>query len=314
MIKDKNTNFDIIVCPVCRNRVNFNVLYIYCVNEDCPHSSFPFRKIDGRPVLVDFSRSIIDQEHMFRDQAVSIVPRLPSKGFSFRRSIRKLFRTNNKAASWAADRMIEHLAPKGRLLIIGAGEIGNGMDALYADSKIDLWGLDIYASETVDVIGDAHQLPFSNESFDAVWIQAVLEHVLDPQQVVNEIWRVLKGSGRVFSSTPFMQQVHEGAFDFYRPTLSGHRWWFRRFEETRSGVAIGSGTALVWSIRYFLAAITGNLLMGKILSAPLSLLSIFDRIGSRHADGASVTYFFGTKADTELTVSEIVSFYENNRN
>jgi len=57
--------------------------------------------------------------------------------------------------------------------------------------------------------------------FDAVWIQAVLEHVLDPVRVVAEIHRVLRPGGLVYSEIPFMQEVHEGAYDFTRFRLSG---------------------------------------------------------------------------------------------
>ncbi len=42
---------------------------------------------------------------------------------------------------------------------------------------------------------------------------AVLEHVVEPQVAVGEISRVLKYDGKVFSSIPFMQQVHMGCYD-----------------------------------------------------------------------------------------------------
>lgn len=43
--------------------------------------------------------------------------------------------------------------------------------------------------------GDAHDLPFTEGSFDAVYCRYVLEHVADPQQVVREMHRVLKPGG-----------------------------------------------------------------------------------------------------------------------
>ncbi len=80
---------------------------------------------------------------------------------------------------------------------------------------------DIYYSANVQFIADAHSILLRDASVDAVVIQAVLEHVLDPQQVVDEIWRVLKPSGLVYAETPFLQHVHEGAYDFTRFTESG---------------------------------------------------------------------------------------------
>lgn len=45
------------------------------------------------------------------------------------------------------------------------------------------------------VHADAHNLPFFNESFDLVLCTEVLEHVLDPKGVLEEIRRVLKKQG-----------------------------------------------------------------------------------------------------------------------
>ena len=64
-------------------------------------------------------------------------------------------------------------------------------------------------------------MPF--KEIDLVIIQAVLEHVMYPNKVVSEIYRVLKNDGLIYSETPFMQQVHEGPYDFSRFTESGHR-------------------------------------------------------------------------------------------
>ena len=90
-------------------------------------------------------------------------------------------------------------------------------------------------------IADAHNIPIVNEYFDCVIIQAVLEHVLRPNQVVNEIFRVLKANGIVYSETPFLQQVHEGPYDFTRFTESGHRYLFKNFELIKSGASDGAG-------------------------------------------------------------------------
>src|SRR6202012_1790690 len=100
-----------------------------------------------------------------------------------------------------------------------------------------------------------HRLLLADQSVDGVWIQAVLEHVLDPQQVVAEIHRVLRPSGLVYAETPFMQQVHEGPYDFTRFTQSGHRWLFRHFEQIDAGAVTGAGTAAIWSLRYLIRAL-----------------------------------------------------------
>ena len=55
--------------------------------------------------------------------------------------------------------------------------------------------------------------PFPDSSFNIVIIQAVLEHVLNPQKVVKEINRVLKNKGIIYSETPFYSQFMK-ALDF----------------------------------------------------------------------------------------------------
>lgn len=45
------------------------------------------------------------------------------------------------------------------------------------------------------IYGDAHALPFNNNSFDLVVCAEVLEHVLKPEQVLDEIKRVLRKDG-----------------------------------------------------------------------------------------------------------------------
>ena len=49
---------------------------------------------------------------------------------------------------------------------------------------------------------DAQQLPFSDASFDAAWVRAVLIHTPSPGIAVSEIARVLKVGGRVALSEP----------------------------------------------------------------------------------------------------------------
>ena len=44
-------------------------------------------------------------------------------------------------------------------------------------------------------VGDAHSLKFSKNTFDAVFMMEVLEHVADPKLVLKEVRRILKKGG-----------------------------------------------------------------------------------------------------------------------
>jgi SAM-dependent methyltransferase len=199
-----------------------------------------------------------------------------------------------------------------RILVIGGGARGSGADELYDDISIDLVGTDIYASTNTRIVADGHQLPFIDASFDGVWIQAVLEHVLDPSIVVAEIYRVLRPGGLVYADTAFMQQVHEDAYDFTRYTVSGLRWLFRNFTTLEAGASRGAGTAFTWSVQYLVRSITGSRKLGRVVSLLFFWTRFLDRAGKSrpNADAASGVYFLGSKVIAPIRPHDMVSFYE----
>src|SRR4029079_6426085 len=76
-----------------------------------------------------------------------------------------------------------------RVLVIGAGESGSGMGALTSVAGVEVVNTDVYYRPNIEVVADGHRLPFDAAVFDAVVVQAVLEHVVDPQQCVAEVHR-----------------------------------------------------------------------------------------------------------------------------
>ena len=52
------------------------------------------------------------------------------------------------------------------------------------------------------VTGDAHALPFDDESFDAAWTHHAFEHIRDPLGALLEVSRVLKPNGYLFFTVP----------------------------------------------------------------------------------------------------------------
>lgn len=51
------------------------------------------------------------------------------------------------------------------------------------------------------LVADAESLPFKKNSFDFIYAWMVLEHVLSPQNMIQEIVRVLKTKGRCYIAT-----------------------------------------------------------------------------------------------------------------
>ena len=157
---------------------------------------------------------------------------------------------------------------------------------------------------------------FSLGAFDFVIAVAVLEHVVDPPRCVAEIWRVLKPGAYVYAATPFLQPVHMGAYDFTRFTYLGHRRLFRWFDDEASGMALGPGAGLSWSIQYFVTSLTdikplraALRLASLIISIPLKLADYLTRGHLSALDGASGVFFFGPKRSAPISDRDIIKLY-----
>lgn len=254
-----------------------------------------------QPVLVDFDNSILDRTALLAAKAESLIPE--------RRRTRPLWKRvvlgQNRATPASARQMLDILTPQTSrpvILIVGGGTLSDGSEVLYEARGAQIISFDVYASPYTDFVADAHAIPLQDQSVEAVWIEAVLEHVLSPHEVAEEIWRVLKPKGLVYAGTPFLQPVHEQAYDFTRFTQNGHRWLFRKFECIDSGVTAGPGTALFQMLRYAMGAVFSNRKIGSLVAAPFFWLRFIDRLSNaaHGSDAASGVYFLGQRAETAL--------------
>ncbi len=262
-------------------------------------------------MLVDFEDSVLDRMTVARSGAASLVARHVARGFPGR--VRTRASGNTVAAPFAAD-VIGRLSAngrRGRVLVVGGGTVGLGSEALYASPDVEVLAFDIYASPFTHAVADAHRIPLPDASVDAVWIQAVLEHVLEPARVVEEIHRVLRPQGLLYSEIPFLQQVHEGAYDFTRFTEGGQRWLFRRFERLDSGTVAGPGMVLSWSLDHLVRGLTRSRVLGRGVGVATSWLGTLDRLipPAFESDGASCVYFYGRRAERACSPREVVSAY-----
>ena len=95
-------------------------------------------------------------------------------------------------------------------LDLGSGKVGVHKEVVETAGYIYV-GFD-YESPSADIIGDAHSLPFLDNSFDFVLSMAVLEHIKFPFIYSKEIYRVLKPNGTLIGSVAFLEGFHSHSY------------------------------------------------------------------------------------------------------
>ena len=188
-------------CPVCRSPLNEGDGELRCANTSREHV---FPVLNGVPILINEGNSVFSISEVM---AHATSPTSASGVLEIAERVLPSFhRVGTKRANYAtmAGLLLARTSDP-KLLVVGAGDIGAGMEPLLdACPPIRLVETDVAVRSRTDVACDAHDLPFADEAFDGVVVQAVLEHVLDPHRCVAEIHRVLAPRGFVYAETPFM--------------------------------------------------------------------------------------------------------------
>lgn len=308
MTNYKNIPF---ICPLCKTELKIQKKEIFCSNGLCNHSKkeHSFKILDDTPVLIssDFTDTLFDSNSI-----KSYIPRKsPLENLIYSTFTPKSGITIENCELFIKEIIKNSANPK--VLIIGSGEKGSGTEKLWENEQISIDGTDVYKTPSVDFICDSHYIPVSNDFYDGVWIQAVLEHVADPVKVVSEIHRVLKSNGIVYAETPFMQQVHEGAYDFTRYTVLGHRFLFKNFESIKIGGNQGPDIVLVWALKYFILSITRSDKFAKLSGIFFRLILFpFKYLISKKSlyYGPSGVYFLGKKSKKTISQKELIALYK----
>lgn len=298
---------DDLTSPCCRAQLDDDL-------TRCSVCKKHFPKAEGAPVLIDFEDSIAPTW-----SSTTLGPGASPIGRSARTGLLAALANfvvgHDPITGQNIKLFLRHLhslKANPRVLVIGGGTMGSSVGPLYADPSIGIIAFDIYRTGLVQVLADAHRIPLRDHAVDGVLIQAVLEHVLEPEAVVSEIRRVLCPGGIVYAETPFMQQVHEGPYDFTRYTESGHRYLFRDFSEITAGNVGGPSVSLIWSLAYFSRGLFRSRTAGRVARSLFFWLRWFDRlIPATHAiDGACGCYFLGHLQGTPLPKRQIVERYK----
>lgn len=164
-----------------------------------------------------------------------------------------------------------------------------------------LTNLNLGPFPNVDIVGDAHELPYADNCVDAIFCEAVLEHLHTPALAVREMRRVLKPGGKIFACTPFLQPYHGYPHHYQNFTITGHRQLFSDFVIEESGVCVGPLHTVRLLVGLFLRTYLPfplNRLLHAAWSALMLVLAPLGRVIARHPQAhvmASTTYLIARK-------------------
>lgn len=185
------------------------------------------------------------------------------------------------------------LAPASRVLDAGAGESPYRELFAHCEYTTADWSASVHpGARAADIIASLDSLPVEDASFEAVICTQVLEHVAEPARVLAELHRVLAPGGQLWLTVPFVGELHEEPWDFFRYTHHGLRHLCQRagFVEVRTAPLGGYFTTMAQLARNAGLA-TGvdrqSPLGRRILAAALRLmggrLAALDRLDTRRA-------------------------------
>ncbi len=188
---------------------------------------------------------------------------------------------------------LKHFNPDQTILNIGCRQ------SVLSSTHINL---DMVLYPGVNLISDAHKLPIKSEKVDGIIIIAVLEHVVSPDIVVEEMYRVLKPGGMIYVEVPFLQGYHPDPLDYQRYTKDGLIKGLNKFKIVDSGMGGGPSSTLCWFLRVYVASFFNSnflFILFKFLfgwlTFPLKYLDFFLVNRKRAHFLASGFYFIGEK-------------------
>jgi SAM-dependent methyltransferase len=304
------------ICPECQSDLRFEKKNYICTSISC---GMVYPIVKNIPILINNSNSVFKIEDFKNYEDTFFVSSKSSKIYNFLKFITPSI-SKNIMAGKNFDELGKLLLKKNKrptVLIIGGSIDGEGIKELKKYSKIKILESDVSHGPNTQIIFDSHNIPFKNNTFDCVIVQAVLEHVLDPYMCVEEIHRVLNSTGLVYSEIPFIQQVHGGKYDFTRFTYLGHIRLFRKFNMIKSGVSCGPGMALSWSYMYFLMSFSSNKYYKLLVQGFASFTSFYFKYFDYYLikkkfsrDSGSGNYYIGEKSDKILSDKKLLELYD----
>jgi SAM-dependent methyltransferase len=207
--KISNVLWNAIACPYCGATLQQQKLNQKIICNDC-QSEYSYTKSGSLDLR-------LQQQKTYQYDCTLGTSLLPKSGFHFG----KLLENSNPEIDYSNYDIPSHLSkeimsyfPKAKnnkslMLDLGCGNMVHKNVCEHAN--FEHVGLD-YGAEEALILGDAHALPFKNESFEFILSSAVLEHIRYPFIAMKEAYRVLKPNGIFIGSVAFLEPFHGDSF------------------------------------------------------------------------------------------------------
>lgn len=191
--------YDVLACPTCKGALLRQDNTLVC--PDCQRS-YPI--INNIPILLpDGSAPVTQYQHELQVRA----------GYD----------------PWVHRVVLQSLPPDAIILEIGAGNMSFDVPNIIR--------MDVTLTPYVDVVGDAHALPFLPNTFAFAFSLAVVEHLRQPFVAAQEIYNALRNGGYVYNECNFVFPYHAYPHHYFNMTQQGLDEVHRPFTRLRSGVA-----------------------------------------------------------------------------
>jgi SAM-dependent methyltransferase len=156
----------------------------------------------------------------------------------------------------------------GKLIDVGAGNLPYKKHFIGKVKEYITIDLADFKGHKPDIVGDALKLPLKNNSVDTYFSSQVMEHVNNPQKMVDEAYRVLKKDGICIVTTHMANPLHGEPEDYFRFTKYGLAHLFRKFSkiekiEENGGSLLSAMQFIIWGL---------NEKLPRIISKPVNIL------------------------------------------
>ncbi len=144
---------------------------------------------------------------------------------------------------------------KGHLIDLGCGDAHYKSYFLqFADKYTGVDWIKTQHNSKADVYSDLNDtIEIDDGAADTVVSFSVLEHLCEPQNFLNEAYRILKKNGYMILQVPWQWWIHEAPYDFFRYSPFGIKYMYEKagFRIIKIEATTGFFTTWIVKMNYF---------------------------------------------------------------